>query len=73
MPLKAGDEVTILPGAGAQPSEVLEIGRLHHAGPVFLQLADGRMFATIDGAGLNCGGCAAPATDEHRAALKAKG
>ncbi len=50
--------------------EVLEIATVQRAGPVFIQLTDGRMFATLGGMGLNCTGCLVEATDEHRAALK---
>lgn len=65
-------EVAILPHHAAAPSEVLEIATVQHAGDVFVQLADGRMFATIGGAGLNTSGHIVVATDEHRQALAAK-
>ena len=45
-----------------------------YAGSVFLQLTDGRMFATIGGKylGTKANGYVVLATDEHRAAIKSK-
>ena len=70
MPICDGTEVAILQAANSLPTEVLEIATVQRAGPVFIQLTDGRMFATLGGMGLNCTGCLVEATDEHRAALK---
>ncbi len=75
MPLRKvtpGQEVAILPHCEASPDEVLEIAAIQYAGPVYIQLADGRMFATIGGNGLDTAGCIVLATDEHRAALADK-
>ncbi len=67
--MKNGDEVAILPHNLASPSEVSEIAIVQHAGPLFIQLQDGRRFATLGGAGLNCSGCLVEAGTEHREAL----
>jgi hypothetical protein len=65
-----GDEVAVFKTLGALPGELLEIATVRHGGPVFIELTDGRMFATLGGVGLNTNGCIAPATSEHRAALR---
>jgi hypothetical protein len=65
-------EVAVMPSDAAPPNQVLEIATVLHAGPVFVQLQDGRMFATIGGAGLNTSGCIVLATSEHRTALEAR-
>ena len=69
--LQVGDEVAMLPFALAAPSETLEIARILHATPVYIQLTDGRMFATIGGKSLLSSQKAVivPATDEHRAVV----
>jgi hypothetical protein len=41
MSMKIDDEVAVLPSANALPSEVVEIAKITHAGPVFVQLEDG--------------------------------
>ena len=64
--------MAILPRRNSPPADVWEIATAHHVGPVYIQLIDGRMFATLGGGGLNTGGYIVPATDEHRAALVAK-
>lgn len=69
MSIKIEDEVAVLPSASAMPSEVLEVTTVTHAGPVFVQLADGRMFATLGGMGLNNHCCIVAAREEHRIAL----
>jgi len=70
MPLRIDDEVAVLPSAAAVPSQVLEIATVTHAGPVFVQLADGRMFATLGGMGLNNHYCIVSVREEHRRALQ---
>ena len=75
MPLKSlapGHEVAVMPHCTAPPAEVLEIVPVQHAGPVYIQLIDGRTFATIGGIGLDTAGCIVPVTDEHRTALADK-
>jgi hypothetical protein len=70
--LQVGDEVAVIPRADSAPSETIEITTVAFATSVFVQLADGRMFATIGGKCLGSEGYIVPATDEHRAALKRK-
>ena len=67
-----GKEAAIMPHEAAFANEVLEIVKVRHAGPVFIQVEDGRMFATIGGNGLNTTGHIVVATDEHRQALDAR-
>ncbi len=62
-------DVAILPRRTSPPADVWEIATVLHVGPVYNQLTDGRMFATIGGIGLNTRGYLVPATEEHRAAL----
>jgi hypothetical protein len=71
--LKSGVELAVFPNALAVPSEVLEIVQVRHVGSVAIELTDGRMYATLNGAGLNNSGCVTVVTDAHRAALMAKG
>lgn len=72
--LRSGDEVAILPTPDSPPADVLEIATVTYLGSAFLQLADGRMYATLGGKylGREVNGYVVPATDEHRAAFKAK-
>src|SRR5712672_3682204 len=70
MSIKTEDEVAVLPSSTALPSEVLEIAEVTHAGPVFIQLADGRLFAALGGMGLNNHQCIVPARAEHRIAIR---
>jgi hypothetical protein len=69
MSIRADDEVAVLPSATAVPSEVLEIATVTHAGPVFIQIEDGRMFATLGGMGLNNHCYIVAVRQEHRRAL----
>jgi hypothetical protein len=62
---KSGEEVAVTSATG----HTVELATINHAGPVFVQLTDGRMYATSDGVGLNTNGYIVAATDEHRAAL----
>lgn len=66
--LKAGDEVAILPYVWAEPSKVLEIVKIHFAGAVITELADGRMFATGVGVGVNNTCFMTRVREVHRAA-----
>jgi hypothetical protein len=70
---REGDEVAIFRAPNSRPSEVLEIATVLHAGPVFIQLHDGRMFATVGGMGLNTVGWITVARGEHWAALERRG
>jgi hypothetical protein len=67
---KTEHEVAVLPSSTALPSEVLEIAEVTHSGPVFIQLADGRLFAALGGMGLNNHQCVVPVRYEHRVALQ---
>jgi hypothetical protein len=67
--LKDGDEIAILPRSRALPSEVLGIAKVIYAGELFIEVDDGRIFATSTGLGLNNLGSLAIVTDWHRAAL----
>lgn len=70
--IHAGDEVAIL-SHGTSANEVLDIQRVAEAGPVLIHLANGKIFARIGGASLNGLTLIVPATEQHWAALKAKG
>ncbi len=72
--LVPGDDVAILPNLQAEPSEILGIGAVFYVGAVYIQLADGRMYATIGGTALRAGSndCIVPLTDTHRAAHEDK-
>ena len=70
--IKTGMEVAIVPRRTSPPADVWEIATVLSVGPVYIQLADSRMFTTIGGVGLNTRGYIVPTTDEHRAALMAK-
>ena len=70
--LQQGNEVAILPAKQSRANEVLEIATVRFVGGVYVQLTDGRMYATIGGKclGSNGVGYIVLATDEHREALK---
>jgi hypothetical protein len=68
--MNVGDEVAVLPSASALPSQVLHLATVRYSGDVYVQLEDGRMFASLGGIGLNTSGCIVPAGEEHRAALR---
>jgi hypothetical protein len=72
--LQHGDDVAILPTSQSPATEVLEIATVRFVGGVYIQLTDGRMYATIGGKSLGSKdtGYIVPATDAHRAALKPK-
>ena len=69
-----GDQVAILPHPDSPPSETIEIATIHTAGQVFVQLTDGRTYASIGGKSLNATITTyiVPATNLHRAAWQAK-
>jgi hypothetical protein len=73
--LNKGDMVAIIPAGGATAEFVLEIAQIRLVGTGYIQLIDGRMYSSSDGRcmGSAHGGYAVIATDEHRAALTAKG
>ena len=72
--LERGDLVAIMPRENASPREVLEIGSILLIGNVYIQLLDGRMYATFGGKSIGVRKVTyiVAATDEHRAALEAK-
>jgi hypothetical protein len=65
-----GSEVAVLRHLSDRPSQVLELATVRHAGEVFIELVDGRKFATIGGIGLNTSGVIIYARDEHRVAIR---
>jgi hypothetical protein len=69
-----GDYVAILPDPTAPAHKVLEIAHVLFAGNVYVQLIDGRMFATIGGQSFNGKNKTyiVPATQEHWSALRAR-
>ncbi len=64
--LNAGDEVAVITASG----QVLAVQRVHYVGSVFVELEDGRRFATIGGFGLNNQDHIELATNAHRQAPK---
>jgi hypothetical protein len=72
--LKSGDEVAVLPEAGALPRDVLDIAVVVYSGPSLIELADGRIYFANNGRSLHDveHDCIVPATDEHRSVLLAK-
>jgi hypothetical protein len=67
-----GERVAILPDANSRPSEVLEIGTVLFAGPVYVQLMDGRMYDTETGRSLSSRKVSyiVAATPDHAFALR---
>ncbi len=67
-----GSYVAIMPSESSPAADVLEIAAVMLAGNVYVQLMDGRMFASIGGKALNTSKVSyiVPATDEHWAALR---
>ena len=74
MQLTRGDAVAILPFSGASPELATEIANVRVVNSVFVQLEDGRIYASIDGRGLTytSQGCVVPATGQHREAVIAR-
>jgi hypothetical protein len=72
--LKPGDYVAIMPTESSPTAAVLEIAQIVVASNVYIQLNEGRMYATIGGKSLLKKPVTyiVPATVEHRAALEAK-
>jgi hypothetical protein len=72
--LKCGDEVAVLPHAGALPQDVLDIATIVYVGPKLIEVSDGRIYFADDGRSLHDAehDCIVPATEEHRSALLAK-
>ena len=73
MTVTDGDEVAILPYSDSPASEVLDIKTVVDTEPVIIRLCDGQLFTQLGGASLGGFTYIVPATDQHRAALKAKG
>ena len=72
--LKCGDEVAVLPQAGALSRDVLDIATVVYVGPKLIEVADGRIYFADDGRSLQETehDCIVPATEEHRSVLLAK-
>ena len=70
--LAVGDEVAVLPYADAPASKTLAVVTIAIAGPVYVQLSDGRFFASIGGQSLLVKNLnvIVPATNAHRLAVK---
>jgi hypothetical protein len=68
-----GDEVAILPDSDSPANEVLSIKSVEDIGSAVILLSDGEVFTRSGGASLFRNAYIVPATDQHRAALKAKG
>ena len=66
LPVSAGDEVALMPRRLSTATEVLQIAKVTRASAVFIQIADGRAFSTIDGRGLDSTCHIVPATEQHR-------
>jgi hypothetical protein len=66
--------VAIMPRENSPAADVLEIASVLFAGPVYIQLFDGRMYCSMGGKSLVARQTTyiVPATDEHRTALRAK-
>jgi hypothetical protein len=72
--LKCGDEVAVLPQAGALPRDVLDIAIVLYVGPKLIEVADGQIYFANNGHNLleSEQYCIVPATEEHRSVLRAK-
>jgi len=72
--IERGSYVAIMPRDTSPAADVLEIATVLFAGPIYIQLFDGRMYSTIGGKSLIAPKTTyiVPATDEHRAALRAQ-
>ncbi len=70
MSFRVGDEVAILPFKSAAPDQTIALGIVRRIGEVFIELDDGRMYATIGLHGLNTKGTIESVTDAHRAAIQ---
>jgi hypothetical protein len=70
--LDSGDQVAILPAKNSPARDVLEVATIKRIGEVYLELEDGRIYATIGGKSLVSKRLtyAVPATDEHRSPLQ---
>jgi hypothetical protein len=74
MMIERGKYVAILPSQSSPVADVLEIASVMLAGGLYVQLMDGRMYATRGGASLGTNKLTyiVPATDAHWAALRIK-
>jgi hypothetical protein len=64
MPINKGSEVAVM-----KDGAITEIAVVSHAGSLYIELTDGRKFASIGGTGLNTTGSIEEAHDGHRQAL----
>jgi hypothetical protein len=67
-----GEEVAILPYTNCPLAELLGIQVVEDIGSGFIELSNGQKFTQLGGISLDGNACIVPATEEHRAALKAK-
>ncbi len=56
----------------AGPKDILAIARVRHAGDVFVELIDGRLYPTVGGKGLNTESYIVRLTESHRRAWATK-
>jgi hypothetical protein len=72
--IKPDDDIAIMPASDSSIDEVLEIVSVKHAGDVFIQLVDGRMYSSIGGKSLLAKDVTyiVAATAAHRQALQNK-
>jgi hypothetical protein len=72
--LKCGDEVAVLPQAGALPRDVLDIATVVYVGPSLIELTDGQIYFANNGSNLleSEKYCIVPVTEEHRSVLRTK-
>jgi hypothetical protein len=70
--VERGSYVAIMPTDSSAVADVLEIDSVIFAGGVYIQLLDGRMYATIGGKSFSRTPVTfiVPATDEHWAAFR---
>lgn len=71
---KRGEQVAIIPEANSRPSEVIEIGTVLFAGPVYVQLLNGRMYDSETGRSLSSRKVSyiVPANPDHTFALRTR-
>jgi hypothetical protein len=69
---KSGEVVAVLPHGTSPTGDPLEIAAITRAGSVFVELSDGRRYATRGGTGFNTNGYIIAATDEHRATFNGR-
>jgi hypothetical protein len=67
-----GDEVAILPRSDSPAAAVLDIQTVSATGLVYIELRDTQIYKRIGGESLDGLTIIVPATEQHRATLKAK-